>query len=49
MTQPDSRVQDHVVLDEIEMYSEIVIAASASDQRLSEAQIDEVLGVTHDE
>lgn len=49
MTQPDSRVQDHIVLDEIEMYSEIVIAASSSDRPLSEEQIDEVLGVTHDD
>jgi type IV pilus biogenesis protein CpaD/CtpE len=41
----DARVQDPLVLDEIELYGELVIAASASDQRLSQAQIDQVLGV----
>jgi hypothetical protein len=41
----DARVQDPLVLDEIELYGELVIAASASEQRLSQDQIDQVLGV----
>ena len=45
---PDTRVHDRVVLDEIELYGELIIAASASDGPLSEDEIDEVLGVRHD-
>jgi hypothetical protein len=41
----DSRLEDPLVLDEIELYGELVIAASSSDERLSQEQIDEVLGV----
>ena len=41
----DARLEDPMVLDEIELYGELVIAASSSDERLSQEQIDEVLGV----
>ena len=45
MVQPDLRVTDPQALDEIELYGEIVIAASSSERRLSPAEIDQVLGV----
>ena len=41
----DTRLQDPLVLDEIELYGELVIAASASDEPLSRAEIDQVLGL----
>jgi hypothetical protein len=41
----DTRLQDPLVLDEIELYGELVIAASASDRPLSQDEIDEVLGI----
>jgi hypothetical protein len=41
----DSRLEDPLVLDEIELYAELVIAASSSDQPLSHAEIDKVLGL----
>ena len=41
----DARLQDPQVLDEIELYGELVIAASASDQPLSRDEIDQVLGL----
>ena len=41
----DTRLQDPLVLDEIELYGELVIAASASDQPLSQDEIDRVLGI----
>jgi hypothetical protein len=44
----DSRLEDPLVLDEIELYGELVIAASASDEPLSQDQIDRVLGVRAD-
>ena len=44
----DARVQDPLVLDEIELYGELVIAASASDDQLSQAEIDGVLGIRQD-
>ncbi len=42
----DIRLEDPLVLDEIELYGELVIAASASDHPLSQRQIDQVLGIT---
>jgi len=42
---PDARVHDHVALDEIELYGELMIAASHSDGPLSTDQIDAILGV----
>ena len=41
----DARLQDPQALDEIELYGELVIAASASERRLSQAEIDRVLGL----
>jgi hypothetical protein len=41
----DTRLQDPQVLDEIELYGDLVIAASASDQPLSRDEIDQVLGL----
>ena len=38
-------VPDHEALDEIEMCGDLMIAASASDERLTFARIDEVLKV----
>jgi hypothetical protein len=45
---PDARVHDPLALAEIELYGELVIAASASDDRLSQEQIDAILGVARD-
>jgi hypothetical protein len=42
----DVRVHDPLALDEIELYGEVVIAASASDGPLTVDEIDEVLGVS---
>lgn len=41
----DTRLQDPLVLDEIELYGELVIAASSSEQPLSQGEIDHVLGL----
>ena len=41
----DTRLEDPMVLDEIELYGELVIAASSSDEPLSQEQIDQVLGL----
>ena len=43
----DARLQDPQVLDEIELYGELVIAASASEEPLSRDEIDRVLGIGH--
>ncbi|MEP6761838.1 MAG: hypothetical protein ABJA93_10810 [Sporichthyaceae bacterium] len=45
MRKTDARVQDPMVLDEIELYGDLVIAASSSDEPLSQDQIDLVLGI----
>ena len=45
MRKTDARVQDPLVLDEIELYGDLVIAASSSEEPLSLEQIDVVLGV----
>jgi hypothetical protein len=41
----DTRLEDPMVLDEIELYAELVIAASSSDEPLSQERIDQVLGL----
>ncbi len=41
----DGRLQDPQALDEIELYGELVIAASASERPLSRDEIDRVLGL----
>lgn len=45
LIKPDFRVHDRDALDEIELYGELIIAASASDGPLPLAEIDAVLGV----
>ncbi|MGZ4638922.1 MAG: hypothetical protein ACXV2J_07665 [Actinomycetes bacterium] len=45
MRKSDTRLQDPMVLDEIELYGELVIAASASETPLSREEIDRVLGL----
>ncbi len=45
MVTPDARVHDAAALAEIELYGELVIAASASDGPLPPEAIDEILGV----
>ncbi len=46
MNETEARLQDPLALDEIELYGEMVIAASASDRALSQDEIDRVLGLT---
>jgi hypothetical protein len=41
----DARMHDGVALDEIEMYAEMIIAATSSERPLTSAEIDEVLGI----
>ncbi|HSA49625.1 MAG TPA: hypothetical protein VLH10_05875 [Yinghuangia sp.] len=41
----DVRVHDLVVFDEIELYGELIIAASQSEGPLTQAEIDAVLGI----
>lgn len=41
----DARLEDPLVLDEIELYGELVIAASASEGPLTQDQIDRALGL----
>jgi hypothetical protein len=39
-------VHDRVALDEIELYAELIIAAERSEEPLSQADIDRILGLT---
>jgi hypothetical protein len=41
----DLRLQDPAALEEIELYSELIIVAGASSQPLTAAEIDRALGV----
>ena len=43
----DPSIQDGVALDEIELYGELIIAASSSERPLTSEEIDAVLGVAH--
>jgi hypothetical protein len=45
ISRPDARVQDGDALHEIELYGELIIAASASEGPLDQAVIDAILGV----
>ncbi len=46
MTKPlDLRLRDETVLDEIEMTSNLIIAASEAELPLSQAEVDRILGV----
>ena len=40
---------DTALRDEIELVADLVVAASASTCRMSEAQIDEALGLSHEQ
>ena len=41
-------VPDCVALDEIELYGELIIAASASERPLTRSEIDAVLGISRE-
>lgn len=41
----DSRLRDDQALDEIELTSRLIIAASARDAHLSQREVDEILGI----
>ena len=41
----DARLHDAVALEEIELYVDVVIAASAHERPLTAAELDEVLGL----
>lgn len=41
----DLRLQDHVALDEIELYAEVLSAVAAADRPLTAEELDRVLGV----
>ncbi len=45
MDETKERLEDPLALDEIELYGELVIAASASDAALTRDEIDRVLGL----
>ena len=41
----DSRLRDDEALDEIELTSRLIIAASSKDGHLSQREVDEILGI----
>ena len=45
MTRSDPRLEDDTALEEINLYADLVIAASESERRLSQQEIDRLLGV----
>ena len=45
---PDMSLHDAVQLEEIELYGELVIAASSHDRPMTVAEVDAVLGVVAD-
>jgi hypothetical protein len=45
--QLDLRVHDRVALDEIDLYTDVLTAVAAADGPLTDAEIDEVLGITN--
>jgi len=44
--QLDNRVHDLVALDEIDLYTDVLTAVAAADGPLSDAELDDVLGIT---
>lgn len=49
MTEPlDERLRDDAALDEIELTSRLMIAATSKDAHLTQAEVDEILGVSQD-
>lgn len=46
MTEPlDAMLRDHAALEEIEMTSDLMIAASQSDGKLQQDEVDQILGL----
>jgi hypothetical protein len=43
----DVSLEDSDLLGEVELTTNLIIAASETDQHLSDAEIDEILGVAH--
>ena len=41
----DVRLEDDELLDEVELTANLIVAANQSDDKLSETEIDQVLGV----
>jgi hypothetical protein len=41
----DDRLRDDTVLDEIDLTSRLMIAASRHDRHLSQGEVDEILGI----
>lgn len=46
--QLDLRVHDSVALDEIDLYTDVLSAVAAADRPLTDAELDEVLGLSAD-
>ena len=46
--QLDLRVHDSVALDEIDLYTDVLSAVAAADRPLTDAELDEVLGLNGD-
>lgn len=44
--QGDSRVQDRVALDEIDLYTDVLTAVAGADGPLSDEELDRALGVS---
>ncbi|MHB1595445.1 MAG: hypothetical protein ACYCO9_12775 [Streptosporangiaceae bacterium] len=42
----DHRIHDAVALDEIDLYAEVLSAVATADRRLTDAEIDVILGLT---
>jgi len=45
----DVSLEDSDLLGEVELTTNLIIAASETDQHLTDAEIDEILGVAHSE
>lgn len=46
--EPTRRLDDDALAEEIEMYGDLVVAASESDETLPQEEIDRLLGVRRD-
>jgi hypothetical protein len=44
--QLDLRVHDRVALDEIDLYTDVLSAVAAADRPMTDAELDEALGIT---
>lgn len=45
MPELDARLRDDAAMDEIELVSRVIIAASAAKEKLTECELDAILGV----